>query len=413
MRRFAAALLCISFLLFSDVGCASSEPSRSGQPVKKKELPPLAIDEIAGHVQSHTDRFISRVAQAYDEIESGSGNPKVRSWARLNKFGQTVAAVSIATGPNSYENAVDLVVMVALKRASLEANEAKSFLSPKEAELILEAYRRAEDTTWELAERVFSPAQLKEIRETIEEFRRENPDLRYLGFVRFADLHRHKPGEPEKASAPGSLLALFYLDPLAQLDPATREIHAARLLAERSAYLIQRMPVILQWATQNAIADSFDLPEPRRFITATTQFSAATETFANATAAYPQTFKTHIDSAVAQLGQIVDVQRKAATADLESQQSKLNTVVANVSASVDRAEQSALRVNSAAQQTVQTVEGTTQRTLFLAFWLTAALIAFMLVGIPLSALFYRRISGRSVKEKQRNGDGRGVLRSSS
>jgi hypothetical protein len=240
-------LLMMTALAVGVAGCATGTGTGGGQPQGKTPPgTPADPDDLTQRVQSLADRFIGREAQAYQDLEANSSNSNVRAWARTTKTGQALAAMSIATGPNPYENAVDLVVMITLKRASIEANEAQTLLSPQEGASLIELYRRGETLAWELVERILTPAEVQGVKDTITAFLREHADLRYTGFVRFTDLARDRSAAQRSAGG-GNLLSLMFLDPLAGLDPATRELRQTRMLIGRAAYLAHRMPLVLQW----------------------------------------------------------------------------------------------------------------------------------------------------------------------
>jgi hypothetical protein len=416
----SATLLVLAALAAGGGGCAARTQARANH----AESATLATEEISQRVESLADRFIGSEAHAYESLEAGSSDEKVRAWARTTKIGQALAAMAIATGPNPYENAVDLVVMISLKRAEIEANEARTLLSPQEAAPLIESYKRDEAMAWDLVRHSLAPAHEQELRETIAQFLRENPDLRNAGFVRFTDLARLYLAQATKHSPGGNLLSLLFLDPLAGLDPATRELRQTRLLLERTAYVLQRLPLIVQWQAHQAGADLLDLPQSQRVVQATTRFAAATDRFADAAAGYPQALKTEREAAIAQLQQAVDVQRKAvvidfdaqrkatfadldvqrkaafadvdaqrkaAFADLDGQQSKLRDLLADARSSIDRAEKAGVQVNAATARTIDTAQTAANHTLWLAFWLSLALLACLLVGIPLSGLLYRHL----------------------
>jgi hypothetical protein len=159
-----ATLLVITAVAATGTGCATGVGSQPRDTTPAQRAP-ANMDDLGQRVQSLADRFIGREAQAYQDLEASSSNPKVRAWARTTKAGQALAAMSIATGPNPYENAVDLVVMITLKRASIEANEAQTLLSPLEAASLIEIYRRAETIAWELVERILTPAEVQGVKE--------------------------------------------------------------------------------------------------------------------------------------------------------------------------------------------------------------------------------------------------------
>jgi hypothetical protein len=188
------------------------------------------------------------------------------------------------------------------------------------------------------------------------------------------------------------------------------------------------MPLILQWQAHQVAADLIELPDSQRLLTATTQFAAASDRISGIAAGYKQALRAERQAAVAQLERAVNRQRRAAAANVDSQQSKLHDFLADVRASVDHAaravdtqrraaaadvdsqqvqlrglladvrssldhaEEAALRLNGAVEQTVGAAEAGARRTVVLAFWLTLALLGCALVGIPLSALLYRRIA---------------------
>jgi hypothetical protein len=395
--RTCVALL-MAALLAIGTGCAATEAPTKAPATAPSER--LASEEIEQRVQAAADRFIGGEAQAYQQLEESSNNPEVRAWARTTKIGQALAALAIATGPNPYENAVDLVVMISLKRASLEANEAKMLLTPQEAAPLLDIYRRAETTAWELANRALTPAQVEEAKVKIAEFLRENPDLRYSGFVRFTDLLRNHPSDETKSA--GSLLSLVDLDPLAKLDPATRELHETRTMVARAAYFFQRMPLILQWETHQAGADLLDQPQTLRVVTATTQFAATANRIADTAAGYPEALSKEREAAINQLQQAVDAQRKAIfsdldnqrremMSDLDAQQNKFRDLLSDVRSSLDRTGQTGDRLKTAMGNTVDATEAAAQRVVRLAFWLGLAFIGCVFAGVLLLGLFFRRM----------------------
>lgn len=394
-----AVLLYMAALLALSAGCAGREASGKTPATAPSER--LASEDIEQRVQAVADRFIGEEAQAYQQLEESSSKPEVRAWARTTKIGQALAALAIASGPNPYENAVDLVVMISLKRASIEANEARTLLTPEEAALLLDIYRRAEVTAWELADRTLTPAQVQEAKGEIATFLRENPDLHYSGFVRFTDLSQNHHADEGPPPA-GSLLSLLDLDPLAKLDPATRELHETRVMVARAAYFFQRMPLILQWETHQAGADMLDQPQTLHVVTATTRFAATADRIADTAAGYPEALSKEREAAINQLQHAVDAQRKAIfsdlddqrramMSDLDAQQNKFRDLLADVRSSLDQTGQTGDRLKTALGNTVDTTQAAARGVVRYAFWLAMAFIGCVFAGVLLLGLFFRRM----------------------
>jgi hypothetical protein len=267
---------------------------------------------------------------------------------------------------------------------------------------------------------------LKELRELVAQFSRDNPSLRYVGFARFTDLGRMRAEVASKRSAgPNSLLGLFYIDPFAGLDPVARELSETRSFAERSAFMIQRMPIILQWQVELAMSDVSDMPIAQQFVTASTGLAKATTQIADTTASYPAALATEREAAITQLDRAVaaqrralltdlttavdaqrraliddltravDAQRRALVADLDVPQAHVKGLLGDVNNTLDRAERAGLSINSGAARTVDATEQASRRTLVFAFALAVALLFCALIGIPISALIYRRLAARA------------------
>ena len=80
----------------------------------------------------------------------------------------------------------------------------------------------------------------------------------------------------------------------------------------------------------------------------------------------------------------------AVVADLDGQQHKLRELLADARSSLDRAQQAGVQISRATTQTIATAETAANHTLRLAFWLSLALLACLLIGVPISAVLYRR-----------------------
>ena len=97
-------------------------------------------------------------------------------------------------------------------------------------------------------------------------------------------------------------------------------------------------------------------------------------------------------------------QRQAMFKDLESQESGLKRIIADIGQVVDRLDRAGLSINTATAATVTTTEQASRRTLDRAFLLAAAFALLLLVGLPISFLSYRFFAKRMgvAKEIQQN-----------
>ena len=105
----------------------------------------------------------------------------------------------------------------------------------------------------------------------------ENPDQRYLSFVRLQNMYKPRRAKENKSEAPGSIFGLLFIDPFAGLDPAAREIEMSRYTAERAMYQFQRMPRLLDWQLSLALSKFLAMPEIRDLLTVADRLSIAAE----------------------------------------------------------------------------------------------------------------------------------------
>jgi hypothetical protein len=211
----------------------------------KKSATKLPTSLLHAGIMRFSDTFAARVNEATQEFADRVATPDARiqgmSWA----IRQTTAAYTIATGPNANIALLDMIVLVSLNRMVHE-----EYLLPKvwgEADRpMLLAFQALEADVWNVASQILTSEQQQALRDAMQSWRQENPDLAATAFVRlpaFRDIFKIKPEDsPQKSGGLGDLLSV---DPLAGLEPAVREIEQTRQFGERTMFYLQRAPLIL------------------------------------------------------------------------------------------------------------------------------------------------------------------------
>ncbi|MEE8459821.1 MAG: hypothetical protein V3S08_08100, partial [Phycisphaerales bacterium] len=110
---------------------------------------------------------------------------------------------------------------------------------------MLKICRQGEAEIWKIAEEVLTEDERQGMHVMINAWREENPNVRQVSYVRFGDFAESRRQMHTTTRGARSLLGLFALDPLANLDPTTAEIERSRLLAERGFYFTKRLPMLL------------------------------------------------------------------------------------------------------------------------------------------------------------------------
>ena len=428
------AVLCASFVIVS--GCSASRGTqdsraRHGSTVRLASLNPALVRAQAMAV---ADTYSTVVAAALDELRRKTARPAVVEWALEQRIYTAHASMTNATASNEYVGLVDMLVLAKLKRHALE-DHWKPTLLREEGDAVLEAYRRGEEIVWTMGGKTLSGGQLKQLRELIDGWRRDNPTQYYVSHIRLTDvaISMRVGADSPQVKIPGNVFGLLYMDPLAGLDPVTRELRDYRALADRVIYLAARMPIVLSWQMELLALQATGGPQIVSFAQSTAKFADATAQVAAATtqtadaisrtadnvAKLPPELSAERQAAIDQLNVVVaaqtktaieqtlagvNLQREAITKEVEAQQSALRLLVADVKGVVDTANQAGLSLNAATGQTVATTEVATRRTLQLAFTLALILIVVILAGIPLSILFYRVAARRWANPQSLKGE---------
>lgn len=368
------------------------------------------LDEVRSQVMSLADSYVQTVGQSLNDLLSSTKDPEKAMWARQQRLGTMSISMTNATGPNAVVGLLDMVVFATLKREAVEKHWVPKLLH-EEGQEVMEAHRRGEAEAWAAARRVLTKVQCDQLQTLIDQWRREHPGQYFVGYTRFSDFDAYRNLSPEspEAKAPGSLFSLFYVDPLAGLDPVARELRGYRALTERMVYMVSRLPVLAAYQLDLAVNSATATPEVRSVVASTEKFSAATARFTDVVADYPRALAVEREAAIKQLAEVTARERKAAieqasrsiateretiVKQLEAQDGRVRAIVNDVTALVGRAEQAAANVNASTAQTITTTEQATRRTMDRAFWFTVALVLIVLLGMPAVLLTYRLLNRR-------------------
>jgi hypothetical protein len=167
------------------------------------------------------------------------------------------------------------------------------------------AFTKVEEGAWELAAECLTKEQLATARSVIDEWLTEHA-ASGPGYVahlpRFDDLMKESDGE---RGALGNLTDLFSLDPLADLEPAVREVAQARQLSERAMYYVQRMPELLSARVELTTQHVMREPELASTIQSFDRVSRAADSLAATAAKLPTELSSQLEASRAPVNDIL------------------------------------------------------------------------------------------------------------
>lgn len=238
----------------------------------------------------YADELTAVVGEAADNFGDQVGTPEGRAAGLKLKVGAANNSMTIASGPNPTANLLDMVVLVALGRMTIQDYWVPHYGPP--AQRLLDVSCELETEIWSVAARVLTPAQLDELHELIRNWRAAHPEQVNVG-IRFRDFAEIAASVPPEAKwRPGSLLRLLFLDPLAGLDPATREMEQSRYVAVRAFYVFKRMPTLMRWQSELLIAQTLATPDVQQALSNSTLLTQSARQLAQETQNLPERLST-------------------------------------------------------------------------------------------------------------------------
>jgi hypothetical protein len=258
------------------------------------------------------------------------------------QMSQLNAAYTIATGPSPILCQLDFVVLATLSR--MVAEDTLSALAGDLTSALPAMYRELEQEAWANVATTLTQPQLDELRRLIATWRAKNPHVTLVGFVHFSEFAQSAGGSPEARRMPGSVFGLIGLDPLADLDPAVRQIEQSRLLAERAIFYMQRVPYLMDLQTERVVSQATLAPQVERANTSLERASRAMADYARIGDSLPDTLAREREALIRQV-----------SGELLTQEADLRGLLAELQPTLAAGSETAAAVDSAVKSLDQLV----------------------------------------------------------
>lgn len=241
------------------------------------ETEPVDPIDLQEDMLRFADNFVISISKAGERL-ARDGKPIERAELLKIKIALASDVYGLATGSNALANLVGLTVLASGARWRVQ-----DYWLPKvygvSAEPMLQTLEDREQEIWAIANRVLKPEMQAELRDAVAKWRKTSGspagDLEAFASNSLVNEVTRNSQAARAASLPSSVFALLDLDPLAGLDPATRELTETRLFAERALFVGQRMPQLIQWQMEMLAMHATSSPKVDELISGTSQIASA------------------------------------------------------------------------------------------------------------------------------------------
>ena len=239
LRRCCLLLLCFAVL-----------PALAlAQSVAPARITAIELDKAA---YAFADRYTTLIVAATDAMIRDNPSAEQRRLAHQVKLVGISGVYDIVTNAEPFAKLMDLIMVVTLQSYRwIDEDAADRNFGARGAPLIA-AMRALRVDIWGVAGRLLRPEQLQQLDALILDWRKRNPNVEVLSYLRFDEVAGNRANAIDEIKATG----LF-----AEIAEATKVADDTRLLAERAFYQAKRMPFLATWQMESLINDMLVKPE--------------------------------------------------------------------------------------------------------------------------------------------------------
>jgi hypothetical protein len=241
--------VCLALPSATILVCAPAT-AQTGGDTRSPRVTALELDKAAF---AFADRYTTQVVAAADAIVRDNPSFEQRRLAHQVKLVSISGVYDIVTTAEPFTKVMDLLMVVTLQSYRwIDEDQAEKHFGNRSGPLI-QAMRTLRVDIWNVAARVLRPDQLQQLDALILDWRKRNPHVDILSYLRFDEVAGQRG---QNALAEIKATGFF-----AEIAEATKVADDARLLAERAFYQAKRMPFLMTWQLESLLNEMLAKPE--------------------------------------------------------------------------------------------------------------------------------------------------------
>ncbi len=218
----------------------------------------LTRAELAIRLRRLAMSYLGDVPEACEKIAASDLPLDKRVLALTIRANSADSVTSIAADPDPQVSLLNMVTVLTLHRILAEERGEEFF--GEQSRGYINATRRMESEAWKLAGQVLDPSEMKELRDLIVQYRKDNPEEVYVWWVRFAEFSGYKE-QFSIANVGRGVVDLFL-----PVGDAVAGIENTTDVAERATWLAARQGLIVQWRIELTFLQTLSAPETTRLL---------------------------------------------------------------------------------------------------------------------------------------------------
>jgi hypothetical protein len=242
-------------------GCTLLSPTKEEWTLHgSSPLGSISLGQLERETQDLSDCYAMGVAEACDRVGRQASDPATSRSMLFLKLRNAMSAYDVVTSSaDPLERMLDLLTLIELQNI-VWVDEGRIDQLPQvpATKDLRTALSRARENAWALAARALTTEQSEKVRQVILDWRRQNPEVQWVSFVRFSS------GTDAGSS---SLLSDIRSGLGGLINPfgsTTRSVDESREVAAKALFYAKRLPILLGWESEAAVGRIVDLPPLKR-----------------------------------------------------------------------------------------------------------------------------------------------------
>ena len=243
-----------------------------------ENLEPINPVDLQEEMLRFADHFMESTIKASSTLQR-NGQAIDHSELVKIKVRLTSETLAMVTTSNSIGTLIDLLMMTSAARMWVEDHWMPKVYGDS-AKPLLQALSEREKEIWMYSRKVVPEKQLEELRTALDLWRKDpsnqaNTDMETIASLQLINKVKNASHKRPDFFESTSVFKLLDLDPLAGLDPATRELTETRLLGDRALFIGQRMPQLIEWQMELLTLRTAELPEIKAMVDSTSVLASS------------------------------------------------------------------------------------------------------------------------------------------
>lgn len=218
----------------------------------------LTRKELSLRLRRLAVSYLGDVPEVCEKIAASDLPLDKRLLALTIRANSSDSVITIAADPDPQVSLLNMVTVLTLHR--MLAEERGEAFFGEQSRGYINATRRMESEIWGLAGQVLDPEEMKQLRDLITQYRKDNPDEVYVWWVRFAEFSAYK----EQFSI--ATIGRGVVDLFLPVGEAVAGIETTTDVAERATWLAARQALIVQWRIELTYLQTLSAPETIRLL---------------------------------------------------------------------------------------------------------------------------------------------------